>query len=353
VSFFMQAWFSQPWLLLSLGVLPVLALLAWRARRRRRRALILLGSMQVLHGRLGDRGRWRVLRGICAAHALAMFGVAAAGPRWGRDWEMDAMQGRDLVVVLDCSRSMLAEAPSRLERARKALIDLCNTLEQRGGHRLGLVLFAARPRLVCPLTHDCDHVRELLGRLDELVEAGGLLPKAGDVSGTRIGAALQEAVAAHDPRFQGSQDIVLLSDGDDPVADFEWRTGAVAAHGAGIAVYTFGLGDPNTPSPILMPDGPLKHAGHEVKTALQEAPLREIARQTRGSYFAVHTQDLPLGSLYCDSIAAGQLREESEDALPVQRPRYWLFLLSGCLFLALAIVLPDPRPRALAYGRIA
>jgi Ca-activated chloride channel family protein len=348
----MQAWFSHPWLLLSLSTFLVLAILAWRARGRRRRALALLGSMQSFHGRLGWRGRWRAWRGSSATMALLFFGVAAAGPRWGHDWEMDAMQGRDLVVVLDCSRSMLAEVPSRRERARKAMLDLCDTLEQRGGHRLGLVLFAAHPRLVCPLTHDCDHVRELLGRLDELVDTAELMPKAGDVSGTRIGAALLEAVAAHDPRYRGAQDIVLLSDGDDPaVADGEWRSGALAAREQGIAVYTIGLGDPDTASPILLAEGPLQHAGREVRTSLQEAPLREIARQTRGSYTPAHTQELRLGDLYCDGIASGQLREESEDALPVQRPRHLAFLLSACMFLALAIMLPDPMPRPLALGR--
>jgi Ca-activated chloride channel family protein len=349
----LHSWFATPWFLLALGVLPVLAALGWRARRRRRRALALLGSIPALEGRLRGSNRLRWWRAVSAVLALVLLGAAAAGPRWGRDWEQAATPGRDLVIVLDCSQSMLAETPSRLERARAALRDLCDTIEKRGGHRLALVLFAARARLVCPLTEDCDHLRELIGRLDEFLDAGELLPGPGDVSGTRIGAALEEAVAAHDPRYQRAQDILLLSDGDDPAAaDGEWRKGIAAARALGIVITTVGLGDPDNASPIPVADGTLKHAGREVHTRLQEAPLREIARQTRGDYIPARTQALPLGDVYLNGIAGREQREESEDALPIQKPRHFGLLLGACLFLATALLLPDARPRVpLTQGR--
>ncbi len=68
--------------------------------------------------------------------------LGTSGPQWGRDWDQSAAPGRDLVVVLDCSRSMFAETPSRLERAKTALLDLCDALKKRGGHRVALVVFA-------------------------------------------------------------------------------------------------------------------------------------------------------------------------------------------------------------------
>jgi Ca-activated chloride channel family protein len=348
-----HSWFANPWFLLSLGVLPVLALLAIRARVRRRRALALLGSIPAIEGRLGAGNRWRWWRGVSAVLALVLLGAAAAGPRWGRDWEQSATPGRDLVVVLDCSQSMLAETPSRLDRARKAVLDLCSAVEKRGGHRLALVLFAARARLVCPLTEDCDHLRELVGRLDDFLDAGELLPGPHDVSGTRIGDAVEEALAAHDPRYQRAQDILLLSDGDDPAAaDGEWRKGIATARELGIAVTTVGLGDPDNASPIPVADGTLKHAGREVRTRLQEAPLREIARQTRGEYIPARTQVLHLGEIYLDRIAGREQREESEDALPVQKPRHLGLLLGACMFLATVMLLPDARPRSrIAEGR--
>src|SRR4051794_8811315 len=136
--------FAHPLLLWSLVLLPGLGLLALRGWRRRRQVLTLLGDVRSLgEVRAGGRGA-RLLRGSCLALGLACLALGAAGPQWGRDWGEAAAPGRDLVVVLDCSRSMLAEAPSRLERARAALLDLNQALRRRGGHRLGLVLFAGR-----------------------------------------------------------------------------------------------------------------------------------------------------------------------------------------------------------------
>jgi Ca-activated chloride channel family protein len=275
---------------------------------------------------------------------LALVGVGAAGPQWGRDWEQSATAGRDLVVVLDCSRSMFAETPTRLERARDALLDLCNTLEKRGGHRVGLVFCAARARLACPLTHDCDHLRDILRQVvEEEADDPEIQPGPGDVSGTRLGAGLMEALRTLDPRFRASQDVLLLSDGDDPARDGEWRAAAAAARSLGVAVNVVGLGDPDTASAVRL------SGGREVRTHLEEAPLREIAQTTRGLYVAARTRTLPLGAVYLDAIAGGPLREESDDALPVYRQHYPLFLLPAFGLIASSLLLAgrSPRPRPL------
>src|SRR5262249_56130300 len=102
--------------------------------------------------------------------------------------------------------------------------------------------------------------------------------EAGDVSGTRIGAALRLAVAAHDPRMQGAQDIILLSDGDDPVADNEWREGIDAAAAKKIPIHTVGLGTPGVPHGIPDGDGFLKDDKREkVTTRPFDEPLQNIA----------------------------------------------------------------------------
>lgn len=341
----LRHWFAYPWLLWSLLALPALGVLVWLARARRRRALFLLGGLAALEAQLQARRGRRLMRGIWLTLGLALVGVAAAGPQWGRDWEQPTAPGRDLVVVLDCSRSMFAEVPSRLERARVALLDLCDPLEKRGGQRIGLVLCAARARLVCPLTHDCDHVRELLGRLDELIETSDLGPGPGDVSGTRVAAGVAEAVAAHDPRYRGSQDILLLSDGDDPVHDGEWQRAADIARDADVPVFVVGLGDPDTASTVPGDDGPLRHQGREVRTQLVEAPLRAIAQATHGRYIGARTLGLPLGSVYLDDLAGTAQRDEADDSLPALRPRYSLFLLMALSFLAGGLTLADRKPR--------
>ena len=86
-------------------------------------------------------------------------------------------------LIFDCSRSMLAESPSRLERARAALLDLAEAVQRRGGHRVALVEFAGRARLACPLTHDYDHFRDTVRAIDPMAFDPELGPGPEEKSG--------------------------------------------------------------------------------------------------------------------------------------------------------------------------
>jgi Ca-activated chloride channel family protein len=143
-----ETWFSHPALLASLAVMPVLtALFAW-AWLRRRRALATLGVRRHVLFWPSLR-RWR---GLLTLNAMLLLGLACAGPQWGREPSEVRSAHADLVVVLDLSRSMQAEQPSRRDRALRQLHDLADTLQRHGGERVALVVFAAEPRLLFPLT---------------------------------------------------------------------------------------------------------------------------------------------------------------------------------------------------------
>jgi Ca-activated chloride channel family protein len=335
--------FANPLGLFLLALLPVLGVMAFLAARRRRRILARFGAAPALKGLASPWGWRQLLRRACLLVGLVLLIVAIAGPQWGRDWEQSAAPGRDLVVVLDLSRSMLAEdvLPNRVERAKQALAELSYTMQQHGGHRLALVAFAARARLVCPLTHDYDHFRAALAELDATNLPRDLRPDGPESpSGTRIGAALSTAVEAQDPRFRGYQDILLLSDGDDPARDEEWREGVEAAHCQGIPVHTIGVGNPNGDSPIPGRGGaPLRHHNQLVLTRLQEQPLRAIAEGTGGTYTPARTDALPLGQLFRTCMESRATHDNPDDALPLYRQRYAWFLGSALLFLSLEMVL--------------
>ncbi len=324
-----------------LAVLPLLVVLGVWSARRRRRAVARLGDPVAVEIQLASRRGWRRVRGLCLLLGLLGLGVGMAGPQWGRDWNQSAALGRDLVVVLDCSRSMLAETPRRLERARDALLDLADAVERRGGHRLALVLFAGKARLACPLTHDYDHFRSQLDNVVTVAQERDLEPGPGEKSGTRLGQALSLAVTCDDPRFANLRDILLLSDGDDPGRDAEWRNGARIAIALGLRIYSVGIGDPNAASIIRLDSGPLRHDGQLVHTRLEEAPLREIAELTGGTYTPARTRTLPLGAIYLDTIDNQEQREDSEDALPVYQQRYAWFLAPALGFLILYTFLGD------------
>lgn len=332
--------FARPDLLWLLLLLPVLALVNRYAAARRRKAVADIGRPAAVAGLQTRPVRGRRWLGLAYPLAWTALVLGLAGPRWGKSDEPGVAVGRDLVIVVDLSRSMLADdmasrdAPRRWEAAKLAARDLMAAVARRGGHRVGLVAFAARPKLVCPLTTDYDHVRAKIDELDGEYPPIECRPGADaeTVSGTRIGAALAAAVQAHDVRFPGYQDVVLVSDGDDPADDREWARGADAARRAGIPVHAVGVGDPLRPSLIVI-DGQFLEAApapdappNPVQTRLNEDVLKQVAAESRGEYVGAQ-RDVPrLGEFFRSRIEPLPTRQVSDESLPQPKERYPWFL---------------------------
>ncbi|MBA4188590.1 MAG: hypothetical protein C0467_11370 [Planctomycetaceae bacterium] len=322
--------FARPELLWLLLLLPVFAILNRWAARRRRAAIAKIGKPNTIAGqftRQATRNRWFGL-----AWAFLILGVA--GPLWGKSDETGVAVGRDVVIVIDLSRTMLADdmtdrkTPARWQAARLAAIDMIDAMAARGGHRVGVVVFAARTKLLCPLTTDYDHARAIVAEISGEYPPVEVRPAVGvDVlSGTRIGAGLIAGVKAHDNRFLGFQDIVLLSDGDDPGEDMEWVRGAGAAREARIPVHSVGLGDPDSGTFMTLDDEPFE-------TRLQEAPLKQIAAETRGQYVASRKDTPRLGEFFRSQIEPLPGREVSDETVPLPRERYlWCLVPALALF---------------------
>src|SRR5512143_2032618 len=101
--------FEHPAWLLWLLLLVPLALLEWRALARAERSLKLLLGRKPLPGLLVQlRPRRRALALALRFGALALLGVGAAGPQWGREAVRRQSQGSDIALVIDVSASMQA-----------------------------------------------------------------------------------------------------------------------------------------------------------------------------------------------------------------------------------------------------
>jgi len=359
--------FTYPQLLWLYFALPASTVLGIFAARRRRRVLAQLGRLPALAALTARRTPWRRLRSLCWFLGTMALLLGLAGVRWGRKTELTSAPGRDLVVVLDVSRSMLADdvSPSRQERAKQGLRELIASLKKRGGNRVALVAFAARADVICPLTHDYDHFLEKLDELDAALPPPELRPILEDrpdakksFSGTRIGAGLVAAQAAHDPPKtaddprsdrKGLQDILLLSDGDDPKAgriseggavDKEWSEPLDPIAAAGIRVYTVGIGDKDKGGKIPTRDGPqLRDNNEPVITRLEERPLRTIAQRTKATYTAAGTDPPRLAELFHNTIDTGEKAEVHDDALPENQQRYPWFFGAALFFLSAEMML--------------
>src|SRR5689334_3910200 len=148
------------WLLLVLP--PALVAFLWWSWRARQKLAALFIQTRLLPGLLaGFSPERRKIRFACLILAVALLIVTLARPQWGFDWEEVKQRGLDIVVAVDTSKSMLAEdiAPNRLARAKLAALDL---MQQAKSDRLGLVAFAGRAFLECPLTIDDTAFRQSL-----------------------------------------------------------------------------------------------------------------------------------------------------------------------------------------------
>jgi len=181
--------FLHPQFLWLLLLVPVLA---WLRGRGGRSAAVRYSSVEVLKqiGRVRRKapGRWmNALRLL----ALAALVVALARPRLGNEHtEIDA-SGIDIMLAVDVSSSMEAmdftldgKQVNRIDAVKDVVSQF---VKDRPSDRIGLVAFAGKPYLMCPLTLDHDL---LLKRLEEIalgqVEDGTAIGSA-TVIGHRLG----------------------------------------------------------------------------------------------------------------------------------------------------------------------
>ncbi len=325
--------FAHPWVLSLLFVMPALTIVQLLAAWRNRRLLRKLGDLLTLLSQLPTPRRFTWLSAFLFGLGITALLMGAAGPRWGQDEKPSVVPGRDLVVLLDMSNSMRATdaPPDRFHRAVAAVKSIADYCRHRGGHRLALVVFAADAQVICPLTQDYNHFENKLEALDMDDAPAMLRPRSAAQSGTRIGAGLRAAIAAHDLGRTDFQDVLLISDGDDPVNDGEWEFAAREIATTGIPVYAVGVGDPNRGADIPIPG----RAG-KVHTRLIEKPLQEISRRTAGSYLLAGVEMPRLDEFFRQRIESKGGSIPEGDALPLPHSRHAWFYAAALIFFGLA-----------------
>lgn len=315
--------FSNDAWLWALAGIPMLAMLAlWaEARRRRRTARLIERSLHAEQCRaIGDGARVR--RALVVILALASLFAALARPLGGRAEEPFTRSGRDVVFVVDVSRSMLAEdlAPTRLDRAKQIVRDGLGALR---GDRVAIVAFAGTAVVKCPLTNDTNFARLVVDELSpESVSRGGSL----------VGDALRNAISSLFPEEDDGRlrDVVLISDGEDHGSFPVEAAGALADRRA--RLIAVGLGRPGG-APVPGRDGrPLVHDGETVISKQDSATLERMARSTEGGVY------LPVGDGYIefDKVYRGLSEQTgaSEDAsTTVRRAELFQWPLGLCFVL--------------------
>lgn len=312
--------FLYPAAFLLLWLLPVLVAAAVRAARHRRR-------VRSLYGITGGCRRQRIVSVITAGclSAALIFAVAAlAGPAWGKESHPVEAEGRDVVFLVDVSRSMLARDlnPNRLVQAQTAIKDTVDLLE---GDRAALVAFAGSAVVLSPLTTDYRFLRTAADELSvDIVDRGG----------TQLGDALRKTLRFVFPDSESSdgyRDIILITDGEDQ-GSFPVQAAEEAGR-KGIRLICIGLGDESTGTRIPVPDPSgterfLMYNGKEVWSRLDSTTLRRMAAATPGGkYLNVSRGSFDLASVYKELVKDAEQRRFEAGEYEDYKNEYRLFLL--------------------------
>lgn len=322
--------FAHPWVLWLLLAVPFLA---WLKGRRGGSAAITFSSTHLVE-KLGSRRRSRagaVLLGLQLA-ALALFIIALARPQLGRVTTRVQATGVDIMLVLDVSRSMLAEDFSignqRANRIDAVKLVTEQFIRQRPNDRIGIVAFAGKPYLVSPLTLDHDWLIRNLERLRiGLVE-----------DGTAIGSAIAAGSNRLKDKEAKTKLIVLLTDGDNNAGNVQPLTAAEAAKSLGIRIYTVGAGSVGE-APFPMQNAFGRTVYRNVPVNFDEKTLQDIAVLTDARYFRA-TDTSSLKAIFSEIDKLEKSKVEVEKTARFRDLFHWLVIPAAVLLL-LEIILSN------------
>lgn len=220
-------------------------------------------------------------------YSLSLIGFisllfAILQPQWNKKEEQVEQQGRDLLIAVDISRSMLCgdEKPNRLEFAKQKIKKILYNLKCE---RVGLIVFAGEAVIQCPLTIDYGAFFMFLDNLDVATISSGT---------TTIDGAIHVALGIFEAMPEKKTKLLcLFTDGE----DFSTNLAGVKDKAASqkLSIFTFGIGSGNG-APVPIYDNQGKNIGFEkddkggvVMSKLNEGILKNLSEQTGGKYIHV------------------------------------------------------------------
>lgn len=267
--------------------------------------------------------------------AWILLVLASSRPQWvGEQLELP-VSGRDLMLAVDLSESMLeddfrlgGQVVDRLT-ATKAVAQ--EFIQRRYGDRLGLILFGERAYLQTPLTFDRATVNTLL-----MESAIGLAGRA-----TAIGDAIGLAIKRLKDKEYGSRVLILMTDGANTAGEISPLKAADLAARHGLKIYTIGIG-----ADEVVRRGLFGSMVRNPSIDLDEKTLRAIAEQTGGQYFRARDTE-ELDQIYRQLDRLEPVEVDNQTFRPVRSLYMWPLactLLIGMLLVWLRFISAPRRP---------
>lgn len=327
--------FSNSGYLILLVFVPVIAVFLINVFRHKKKLLSDFGVNSAME-RLFDAGGVgkQKTKALLAVTALFFLVLALSGPQIGSKIVEVKRRGVDIIIAIDCSKSMLAEdiKPNRLERAKYELNSLIDKLQ---GDRVGIIAFAGTAFLQCPLTLDYNAAKMFMDVIDT-----DLIPQPG----TAIGSSVKLAIESFARRERKYKALVLLTDGEDHKSNP--LDAADEAKKEGVRIYTIGFGSPEGE---LIPErdsggnvaGYKKNKnGEAVLSKLDELLLQKMALVTGGKYYRSTSGEIELDRIY-EEISSMDKKMLQSRFQSLYEDRYQYFAFIALLLLIAEFVLPE------------
>lgn len=317
-------------------LLPVIILsivvVVYRMQMRQQAVALLAGKWRHLAIK-NYSPRSPLLKTVLVSMGIFFLWVSLLRPQWNKRHETIAQEGRDVLIGLDISRSMLATdcEPNRLAMAKMKIKRLLNLLECE---RVGLLLFSGSAFVQCPLTSDYSAFLMYLDHVDAETISSGT---------TSLDAALKTAIDTYDAvPNKKTKLLVLFTDGEDFSNNL--KEYQAKAKQQGLHVFTIGVGTlQGAPIPLYNEEG--KTVGHQkdqrgnvVISKLNEQVLNGLAKQVDGTYMQISKDNKDIKKLV---RTIGQFEKEQFEEKKVAQldDKYHYFLMISFLCFALEWIL--------------
>lgn len=299
--------FHDPWFLVLLPIVPLVAWRLWTADSRR--AVSFSSAVVDWDVRPSWRQRLVWLPSALLLLALTLMIVSLARPRHGREQTVIDSEGIAIEMVVDRSGSMQAldfqidgQHVDRLTAIKNVAAKFVLGDEESNQERvlpgrisdlIGLITFAGYADAVTPPT--LDHAF-LIAQLEN-TEIVTLRREDGTAIGDAISLAIDKLSTLDDRQREKvkSKIVILLTDGENTAGEIEPLQAAELAKAMGVKVYTIGVGTKGrAPFPVRRSRNGQVMVQY-VPVNIDEKTLRAIAEETGGKYFrATDTKSLEL-----------------------------------------------------------
>ena len=246
--------------------------------------------------------------------------LAVLRPSWDKKEETVMQEGRDVLIAIDISRSMLAtdQKPNRLQLVKEKIRKLLSNLSCE---RVGLVLFSGASLMQCPLTKDYHAFFMFLDQISiESISSGS----------TALDQPIETALKVFKDVSRGATKLlVLFTDGEDFAGNVKALQPKIAEEN--LCIVTCGVGTLHgAPVPVLDQEG--RQVGYEkdaqgniVMTCLNEPLLQQIAQDSQGIYVHIkNDSDDDLVNIIhkVESFEKYQMQERQVSTLQEQYPYF-------------------------------